>query len=155
MCCLEHHQQCINSVLKRDTSGHVQNPVFGFGRVGRHIRIGGIISCRRGAVFCQYAVFRRRVVSRTPLRGNLFRRRGKIAQGGTLCQGPCAPCGLEAGFMDKVPGLFCHLVQPLQRPCAMPWQKPALSSEYAREYKKRIGDCQSFSCSPTRNRTSI
>ena len=32
-------------------------------------------------------------------------------QGGKTSRGPCTPCGLEAGFMDKVPGIKFHLVQ--------------------------------------------
>ena len=34
-----------------------------------------------------------------------------IVQGGKTSRGPCTPWGLEAGFMDKVPGIKFHLVQ--------------------------------------------
>ena len=64
---------CLTTLYK----DQVQNLVFGFGRVGSHIRMGCIIPCRRGVVLCRYVMFRCRVVSRTPLRGNFSRRRGK------------------------------------------------------------------------------
>jgi len=75
--------------VKAESDKVLEIIVFGFGRVGSHICVGGIISCRRGVVFCGYAVFRCRVGSRTPLRGCFFRRRGKIAQGSSTKQSTC------------------------------------------------------------------
>lgn len=77
--------------------------VGGAGRVARYLEV----------YFPKEVVIRSCFVSRTTryLSYRLHKVWRVIVQGGKTSRGPCTPWGLEAGFMDKVPGIKFHLVQ--------------------------------------------